>query len=55
MAYIEEEMQKRKGQKDKINQEEDKEQNGHVDPQDELFQPPDHLRVFIYLVLFFFL
>nr|CAG8658462.1 13072_t:CDS:2 [Entrophospora candida] len=45
MAYIEEEMRKRKGQKDKSNQEEDKEQNGPADPRDELFQPPDHLRI----------
>jgi hypothetical protein len=47
MAYIEEEMRKRKGQKDKTNQEEDKEQTGPINPHDELFLPPDHLRVFI--------
>ncbi|CAH1767844.1 4493_t:CDS:2 [Entrophospora sp. SA101] len=42
---LDEEMRKRKGQKDKSNQEEDKEQNGPADPRDELFQPPDHLRI----------
>ncbi|GBC09016.1 hypothetical protein RclHR1_08550002 [Rhizophagus clarus] len=46
MAYIEEEMRKRKGKKlDAKNEHEVVEPSKHLNPQDELFQAPDHLRV----------
>jgi hypothetical protein len=46
MAYIEEEMRKRKGQKsDAKNDEEVEEPSKPLNPHDELFQAPDHLRV----------
>jgi len=46
MAYIEEEMRKRRGQKsDAKNDHEDEEPSKPLNPQDELFQAPDHLRV----------
>ncbi|EXX67490.1 hypothetical protein RirG_113910 [Rhizophagus irregularis DAOM 197198w] len=46
MAYIEEEMRKRRGKKsDAKNEHEDEEPSKPLNPQDELFQAPDHLRV----------
>lgn len=48
MAYIEEEMRKRRGKKsDAKNEHEDEEPSKPLNPQDELFQAPDHLRVCI--------
>ncbi|CAG8851640.1 22746_t:CDS:2, partial [Racocetra persica] len=45
MAYIEEEMRKRRGQSsDSKNDVEDAEHADPLNPQDELFQAPDHLR-----------
>lgn len=46
MAYIEEEMRKRRGKKlDAKNEHEVEESSKPLNPQDELFQAPDHLRV----------
>ena len=46
MAYIEEEMRKRRGQKsDAKNDDGNGEPPKPLNPQDELFQAPDHLRV----------
>ncbi|CAG8635325.1 4089_t:CDS:2 [Dentiscutata erythropus] len=46
MAYIEEEMRKRRGQISvSKNDVEDAEQTDPLNPQDELFQAPDHLRI----------
>ncbi|CAG8545713.1 859_t:CDS:2 [Racocetra fulgida] len=46
MAYIEEEMRKRRGQiSDLKNDVEDAEHADPLNPQDELFQAPDHLRI----------
>lgn len=45
MAYIEEEMRKRRGQSTTNKNEEDTEPSNTLNPQDELFQAPDHLRV----------
>ncbi|CAI2185192.1 10411_t:CDS:2, partial [Funneliformis geosporum] len=46
MAYIEEEMRKRRGQRsDSKNDDEVLETSKPLNPQDELFQAPDHLRI----------
>jgi hypothetical protein len=45
MAYIEEEMRKRRGRKSDAKNNDDGEGPKPLNPQDELFQAPDHLRV----------
>jgi len=46
MAYIEEEMRKRRGQRsDSKNGDENEGTPKPLNPQDELYQAPDHLRV----------
>ncbi|KAF0464694.1 hepatocellular carcinoma-associated antigen 59-domain-containing protein [Gigaspora margarita] len=46
MAFIEDEMRKRRGQiSDSKNEVEDAEHTDPLNPQDELFQAPDHLRI----------
>jgi hypothetical protein len=45
MAYIEEEMRKRRGKKSDAKNEHEDEGPKPSNPQDELFQAPDHLKV----------